>query len=223
MPDDKHDKFMSDGGPEYNEGDLDKINALRTAKTRPDFYGIPILTEADVLFVTAASRQHRPNWCGNCVMMNSQDSTCMVYSPNIKIQTFVIEPQKFWPVCGKHEFGEPHKGEPMRMAESDPDAGGLIWVNTPNDGREEGGTTCGGLNNGDDCDYYSVPGEDKRDFDMGECRVLQKDVEGGACCSAWQDDDLLTWAEAQEHIAASPYAQAKEGLVQSGEKKPRSR
>lgn len=194
---------MPDGFPEYGPEDLAKVSALRRAKSEPSFYGIPILSEASVLFVTAASREDKPNWCGTCVMYNTQDFTCSIHSPEIVIKSFVVEPQKFWPVCGYHKYGPTNDGEPMRQPPyEDPDHTGLSWVNTPDDGREHGGTTCGGLNDGDDCDFYNTPGDDKREYASGFCQVLRKDVGGGDCCAAWQDDDLVDWREAQAHFQA---------------------
>ncbi|SRR5712692_9072650 len=199
----------------YTPKDLPKVDALRKAKSSPSFMGIPILSEASVNFVTAASRENRPNWCGNCIMFNLEDKTCSILPEHIRIETFTIDPQKFWPVCGMHKYGKPNEDEPLRHEPfEDPDHVGLSWVNTKNDGREEGGTTCGGLNGGDDCDYYNTPGEDKREYEVGLCQVLQKNVGGGDCCSAWQDDDLVDWQTAQQHIKGSVfYSEMEKGIT----------
>jgi hypothetical protein len=182
---------------------LSKVNALRMAKSQPESYELPILNKSQVLFVTAESREGQPNSCYNCHLYNKAAKTCMVLPEQIRIEKFTHgEPFKqieYWPVCGMHDFGKPNEGAASYVSENDPDYVGLVWVNAPKVGQEYGGTSCGGLNGGDDCDYYMVEGtDDKRAVPGGFCKVLQTPVAGGDCCAAWNDDDIVTWREAQQ-------------------------
>ena len=192
--------------PVYKAKALKKINAMRKTESQPDIEAVPVLSKAQVLFVTASSREDQPNSCYNCWKFNLRDRTCSILPKEIRVRKFTSgEPYKrieYWPVCGLHEFGKPNIETPIRRTACDPDYMGLSWVNAPTLGQTCGGTCCGGANGGDDCDYWKPPEgtEDKREASIGFCRVLQTPTANGDCCAAWIDDDILSWQDAQAVI-----------------------
>jgi hypothetical protein len=188
------------GFPEYEPKDLDKINAMRVAKTQPDFHGIPIIHDQAVTFTRGSEMGNRPASCYICALMNSKDSSCMLIGQGIKVEKVVIEGIEYWPRCNEFASGEPHEGTPYSLATHNPDTLGLIWINAPDTGQKYGGSNCGGGTGGDDCDHYMVESGKKWDNPSGFCRVLQHQVDNLDYCAAWWDDDILDWEEAQNAI-----------------------
>jgi hypothetical protein len=187
-------------------GDLKKLNSERDVQSQFESTDLPILSKGSVLFVDADSRNGQPNSCYNCLMMNKRSHTCTIIGPNIQLDRFVWPPQpkegelqiEYWPVCGYHMFGHPYGGDPYYAKHlSDPDDAGLIWINAPSVGQKYGGSNCGGINGGDNCDYYKTDGPPE-ESESGFCRVLQQNVGAGDCCAAWHDDDEVSWQTAQE-------------------------
>lgn len=186
-----------------------KINSIRIGQSRPDLAGVPILTEGDVLFSSAAEAGEKPRSCYNCPLFNYERS-CKLFGKDVEIRKFTwpekirdgAKPIEYWPVCGYWVPGEPNYGVAEFIAKLDPGAAGLGWVNAPRVGQELSGTSCGGANGGDDCDFWIIEDEDgdKREAKTGFCRVMQKQTENGACCSCWTDDDLLSYQMVAERF-----------------------
>ena len=187
---------MPDGFVLYKPKNLKKINDMRRAASLPTSRDVPIPTKGQVLFMPAAAMNNEPASCYNCVFMQ-KDNTCQLHGPAILVQKFIQGSIEFWPCCGYFVHGEPSEHDPHHHAELDPSTTGLVWINAPDKGQELGGATCGGLNGGDDCDWYNTKGTDKRAVKMGWCQVLQCNVEGGAVCAEWADDDQIEWQIAQ--------------------------
>jgi hypothetical protein len=191
------------GFVEYGEEQLPKIDSMRRDKSQPDFYGVPILQNSDVGFVRASEIGNKPASCYTCTKQQSNE-TCYLLGPEISVKTVVGhqdsgDPIEYWPCCSSHQFGDPSSEEPSYATQlSTPDALGLIWINAPEVGQEFGGANCGGVEGGDDCDHYLVESGEKWDNPQGACRVLQHSVDAGDVCSAWRDDDELSWDEAQQ-------------------------
>lgn len=191
------------GFVEYGKEQLPKVDSMRRDKSQPDFYGIPILHDADVMYCTASEIGNKPASCYTCQIQQS-DGTCGLLGPDIKVVKVTGshdsgDPIEYWPCCDEHDYGTPAKGNPAyRPNLSSPDQVGLIWINASEVGQPFGGANCGGGNGGDDCDHYIVKSGEKWDNPQGVCRVLQHTVENGAVCTAWRDDDELSWQEAQQ-------------------------
>lgn len=202
--DDLKSKAESGGFVKYGLEQLPKIDSMRRDKSQPDFYGIPILHDADVMYCTASEIGNKPASCYTCQIQQS-DLTCGLLGSGIKVAKVIGsqesgDPIEYWPCCDEHDYGSPAIGKPSyRPNLSTPDQVGLIWINASEVGQPFGGANCGGGNGGDDCDHYIVKGAvEKWDTPEGVCRVLQHTVENGAVCTAWRDDDELSWQEAQQ-------------------------
>lgn len=188
----------------YRAEDLRKVNSMRRANSQPTLTGVPVLSKEKVLFVGTAEMNNEPASCYNCVFYNS-GASCQLIGPHVPICKFTYprsatsdsKPIEYWPCCGMHQFGNPNFGPPRFIAANDPASLDLLWINAPSVGLEQGGANCGGSNGGDDCDHYTTPTGDKRDAPHGFCRVLQCEVMNGDVCSAWDDDDKLSWNKAQ--------------------------
>lgn len=196
----------SGGFVKYDEEQLPKVDSMRRDKSQPNFYGIPILHDQDVMFTRASELGGKPASCYTCHMQQS-DQTCALMGPAIKVQKVTGsrdsgEPIEYWPCCGMHDYGDPQTGKPSYVKElSSPQTLGLVWINAPKPGQKYGGANCGGVNGGDDCDHYMIKGrKEKWDAPDGHCRVLQHQVDGGDVCTAWHDDDELQFPEAQRLI-----------------------
>lgn len=201
--DDTKGKAESGGFVKYDETQLPKVDSMRRDKSQPDFYGIPILSDAAVLFTRASEINHEPVSCYNCTKQQS-DQTCYLLGPAVKVQKVTGhrdsgEPIEYWPCCSAQQYGEPAKGK-SSYAEylSAPRDLGLIWINAPKPGLKHSGANCAGVNDGDDCDHYMVKSGEKWDNPQGYCRVLAHMVDAGDVCTAWHDDDELPWEEAQQ-------------------------
>jgi len=196
-----------DGFLKYKGENIRKVNAQRIAQSRPDLCGVPILDGAGVLFSAASEAHGEPRSCYNCNFYNYEKS-CRLMEPSLIIKKVTIplkpeassKPIEYWPVCGYWVYGQPNYGPAESVAKLDPDNAGLGWVNAPETGQERSGTSCGGANGGDDCDLWLTDEPDKRQVKNGFCRVLQHDTGNLDCCSAWQDDDWVTWQEVQERL-----------------------
>lgn len=188
---------MKDGFPVYGKDDLGKVNAMREAKTQPEFYGIPIISDGSVLYVKASEIGNKPASCYTCQFKNRQPGTCQRLGPAIIVNKLQKKGIEYWPCCGGHKYGEPDGTKYLEPFEK-PDALGLVWINAPYAGADYGGASCGGRNAGDDCDHYQITEGDKRSSKQGFCRVLRHSVDNGDVCSAWHDDDELPWREAQQ-------------------------
>jgi hypothetical protein len=197
----------TDGFLSYQDRHLDKINSIRRVISAPDAKLPPILNNGQVTFSSAADAHDEPRSCYNCTFYNYGRS-CKLLGQSLKIKTFIFPPEatddsiriEYWPVCSYWVPGEPQYGPEVNIASLNPDDAGLCWINAPRLGLDYSGSCCGGQNGGDDCDYFMVPGPDKRSFESGFCRVLQRDVQNMDCCSGWRDDDLLDWRTAQERM-----------------------
>jgi hypothetical protein len=189
------------GFPIYTGAQIDKVNAMRRVKSRPDFRGVPTPTKGQVLFTTAESMHDEPASCYNCLTYNKDQERCKRIGPDVVIRKFTKggedgNPIEFWPCCSMQDYGTPSSG--AYFAHDDPDYLGLIWINAPRPGQESGGANCGGVSGGDDCDSYLVDSKEaKWDSPIGFCRALQSTVAAGDVCTMWTDDDLVTFQEAQ--------------------------
>lgn len=190
---------MPDGFVLYKTKNLKKINDIRRAASLPSNRDVPIPTKGQVLFTPAAAMNDEPASCYNCPFQQKDGDalTCKLHGPAIAVEKFTEGSVEFWPCCGYWIHGKRSTEAPYYLAELGPDHTGLVWINAPERGQEYGGATCGGLNGGDDCDWYNTKGTDKRAFKMGWCQVLQCNVEGGAVCVEWADDDQIDWQVAQ--------------------------
>lgn len=188
---------------EYGPEQLPKVDSMRRDKSQPDFYGIPILHDTQVMFTTASQMGNKPASCYTCQFQQS-DLTCGLLGPEIYVSKVIGhtdsgDPIEYWPCCDMQDYGNPQKGAPSyRDNLSTPQSIGLIWINASEVGQPYGGANCGGSNGGDDCDHYMVESGEKWDNPQGVCRVLQHTVDNGDVCTAWWDDDILEWTEAQQ-------------------------
>ena len=188
----------------YKAANLSKINAQRRALSQPTLTGVPILTKAQVMYVPEGAMEGEPSSCYNCPFFN-YDRSCQLIGPRVKVKKLIYPAQatsdakriEYWPCCGEWTRGDPNYGEEKFIASNSPDSTGLGWINAPKVGQEYGGANCGGKDGGDDCDHFITIGEDKRAEPTAFCRVLQSEVENGAVCCAWMDDDFLSWDRAQ--------------------------
>ena len=204
MARDDSSKVEAGGFIKYDKAQLAKIDSMRRDKSQPDFFGVPILSDAQVLFTTAAELGDKPASCYTCKEQTA-DFTCERLGPGVLVKKVVGsrksgEPIEYWPCCSMHEYTDaPRQGKVSYHDDLDtPDSLGLIWINAPKPGLSYSGANCGGVKGGDDCDHYLVRGKtEKWDADSGFCRVLQHDVKGGDVCAAWHDDDELHFEEAQ--------------------------
>lgn len=188
---------------EYGEKQLPKIDSMRRDKSLPNFHGVPILSDAAVMFTTSSELGDKPASCYTCEQQQS-DRTCYYLGPGVKVEKVIGsresgDPIEYWPCCGMQNHGNPQTGSPSYSEYlSTPQELGLVWINASKPGQKYGGANCGGVNGGDDCDHYIVRGaKEKWDSPNGFCRVLQHDVSGGDVCAAWHDDDELQYPEAQ--------------------------
>ncbi len=188
----------------YKIKDLRKTNAQRRALSMAKFTDVPILTKDQVMYVPEGAMQGEPSSCYNCAFFN-YDRSCQLIGDKVCVKKFVYPPEatadakriEYWPCCGMWTRGEPNYGPERFTTTQSPDSVGLGWINAPAPGQDCGGANCGGKDGGDDCDHYITIGDDKRAEPTAFCRVLQSDVECGAVCTAWKDDDYLTWDKAQ--------------------------
>jgi hypothetical protein len=200
---DKTDGFLT-----YRAKNLRKINSIRRVISAPDAKLPPILNNGQVLFSSAESANCEPRSCYNCQFYNYGRS-CKLLGPNIEIHKLIWPPKptldskqiEYWPVCGYWMYGDPAYGkEDFKEYPITPDDAGLCWINAPEMGLEASGSCCGGQQGGDDCDYFMTSVADKRQADTGFCRVLQRDTNNMDCCTAWNDDDLVSWRTALERF-----------------------
>lgn len=197
----------TDGFLVYEPENLRKINSIRRVISKPDAKLPPILNNGQVLFSAAEDAHGEPRSCYNCTFYNYGRS-CGLMGPEIQIRKFIWPTKatadskqiEYWPVCGYWISGDPNYGEESFRAHISPEDAGLIWINAPKVGQKYGGSNCGGQNGGDDCDYWMTDVADKREADTGFCRVLQRDTRNTECCACWQDDDRLSWQDAQERF-----------------------
>lgn len=197
----------TDGFLAYKAENLRKINSIRRVISAPDATLPPILNNGQIVFSSAKDADSEPRSCYNCPFFNYERS-CQLMGQKLLIKKFIWPPKatadskqiEYWPVCSYWIPGEPAYGEEKSIATIDPDYAGLCWVNAPEPGLDHSGSNCGGANDGDDCDFFMTPGPDKRSFETGFCRVLQRNVNNLDCCGAWLDDDLVNWRTAQERM-----------------------
>jgi len=192
---------MADDFVVYRAEQLRKVNAQRRALSQPDVYVVPTLKPAEVLFVPASGMGGEPATCYNCKEYNYGRS-CEYFGPHVSIRRFIYpriatadaKRIEYWPCCSMWDRGQPNYGPAKFHERTDsPDELGLGWINAPAVGQEIGGANCGGSNGGDECDFYVTIKADARDTDSGFCRVLQQEVDTGAVCAAWRDDDWVDY------------------------------
>jgi hypothetical protein len=199
---------MKPGFLKYKQEHLRKVNALREAASLVNITSMPIPDKGQVMFSTVADAHNEPRSCHNCWLWNEHPGTCYLMGPSVRAEKFIYPPEaengtkpiEYWPVCGYWDYGKHNEGATKYKDGNfdDPDNLGFGYVNAPTIGGKEGGTSCGGQGNGDDCDSYIIKGDDKRLAPTGFCRVLQATVENGACCSSWNDDDFINWRNGQK-------------------------
>lgn len=196
---------MADTFLTYKAKHIRKINALRRAASSVDIKSVPVLTPGEVLFSPASDTGGDPRSCYNCPQFNQRDKTCYLHGPDITVCTFIYPPAatadskqiEYWPVCGYWRPGPPNKDKASYASHLiAPQNSGLVWINAPKIGQEYGGTSCGGQEGGDDCDHYITDQADKRACPTGFCRVMQRTVTNGDCCTAWRDDDEIPYEQA---------------------------
>jgi hypothetical protein len=189
----------------YQLKDIRKVNSQRRALSQPTLTDVPVLAKGQVQYIPEAQMKGEPASCYGCPRFNYEKS-CRLMGDKIAIRKFVYPKEatadakriEYWPCCSGWEPGEPNYGKPEFAEELlSPETLGLIWINAPEVGQAYGGANCGGKDGGDDCDHFITKGDDKRAEPMAFCRVLQSQVENGAVCSAWQDDDEIDWQRAQ--------------------------
>lgn len=199
-------KVEPGGFVEYGPKQLPKVDSMRRDKSQPDFYGVPILSDAQVLFTRADELGNKPASCYTC-KEQLPNFTCERFGPEVSVKTVTGhadsgESIEYWPCCSMQEYTDtPRSQGQIKYHDTldTPDELGLVWINAPKPGQKYGGANCGGIDGGDDCDHYLVKGAvEKWDALQGVCRVLQHSVDGGDVCSAWHDDDELGWREAQQ-------------------------
>lgn len=191
------------GFVEYGPEQLPKVDSMRRDKSQPDLYGVPILHDSDVLFTRASELGGLPASCYTC-KEHTPDLTCERMGPSVKVAKVIGhrdsgDPIEYWPCCSLQEYTDKPRSSPTHYHDSldNPDEIGLIWINAPEVGQKYGGANCGGVEGGDDCDHYLVKSGEKWDNQQGACRVLQHSVDAGDVCTAWRDDDILNWQEAE--------------------------
>jgi hypothetical protein len=190
------------GFVKYGPEQLPKVDSMRRDKTLPDFYGVPILSDAQVLLTSADELNNKPASCYTC-KEHTSELTCQRLGPGVKVSKIIGhresgDPIEYWPCCGMHEYGNASGNTKYHYDLDTPATVGLVWINAPKTGQKFGGANCGGVSGGDDCDHYIVYGkQEKWDVDSAYCRILAHDVKGGQVCTAWHDDDELPYAEAQ--------------------------
>lgn len=193
------------GFVEYGPEQLPKVNTQRRDMSQPDFYGVPIISDAEVLLTSAEELGNKPASCYTC-REHTKDFTCERLGPDIKVSTVIGSKDhgdqiEYWPCCSLQEYTDtPRQGEVhYRDILDTPDTIGLVWINAPEVGQKYGGANCGGVNGGDDCDRYRTKGSvEKWNSAQGLCVVLQHTVDAGMVCAAWDDDDVLEWTDAQD-------------------------
>lgn len=199
--------MATDGFLIYRGKNLRKINSIRRVISAPDATLPPILNNGQVLFSSAADANDEPRSCINCAFYNYGRS-CQLMGQSLEIKKLIWPTEatsdskqiEYWPVCGMWTPGEPHYGTEKFVSCLNPDDAGLCWVNAPSLGLDYSGSCCGGRNGGDDCDFWMTEDDEKREADSGFCRVLQRNTNNMDCCSAWLDDDLVSWKTAQERF-----------------------
>ena len=203
------------GFPEYGASELPKVNTMRSDKTQPDFMGVPILHDGQVMLCTAEAIGNKPASCYTCTFYDG-DSKCGLMGPSIVVAKVTGDqeyknPIEYWPCCSMHNFGEPNdcEIEPFKS----PESLGLIWINASKPGQPYGGANCAGVEGGDDCDHFQVKQGEKWDSESGFCRVLQHEVGAGQVCAAWGDDDILNWNDAQQLLQKSGSTREKKKLA----------
>lgn len=192
----------------YKDKHLPKVNSLRLANSLVQITSIPTSDRGSVLFSPASGAHDEPRSCYNCHFFNERAKSCQLMGDRIRVEKFVYPPSfqdsskpiEFWPVCGMWDYGDPNDGgasfkEPPF---DNPDDIGFGWVNAPSVGLEHSGTSCGGANDGDDCDHFIITGDDKRAAKTGFCRVLQQTVGNLDCCAHWEDDDWVDWQKGED-------------------------
>src|SRR6266849_1885406 len=118
--DDLKSKPEPGGYVEYGPEQLPKIDSMRRDKSQPDFYGVPILGDSDVMFTTASQLGDKPASCYTCSIQQS-DLTCGLLGPSIKVakvtgHTDSGDPIEYWPCCGEHDYGPGASGAPNYRA-----------------------------------------------------------------------------------------------------------
>ena len=207
------------GFVEYGAEQLPKVDSMRRDKSQPDFHGIPILSDGAVMLCSAEAIGNKPTSCSTCTFHNAKPETCMLMGPEIIVDNVTGakdsgDPIEYWPCCSEQNYGEPNHSEAKYIEPfKTPDALGLVWINAPEVGQEYGGSNCGGVNGGDDCDHYLVRSGEKWDSASGFCRVLQHEVDAGQVCSAWDDDDILDWQDAQQLLRKADSSASKKRLA----------
>lgn len=189
------------GFVEYGPEQLPKVDAMRRDKSQPDFYGIPILRDEEVAFTRAEELGNKPASCYTC-KEQTPDKTCERLGPQICVKKVTGSKDsgdaiEYWPCCAMHEYGPGSDRVKYHDVLDNPNDVGLVWINAPKVGQEYGGANCGGGNGGDDCDRYRISKGEKWDAPQGLCTVLAHVVSNGDVCTAWHDDDILEWEEAQ--------------------------
>jgi len=189
----------------YKLANLRKVNSQRRALSQPTIVDVPVLTKGQVQYIPEGQMDGKPATCYRCPFYNFGRS-CKYMGEYIRIKKFTYPPEatadakqiEYWPCCSAWTPGEPNYG-PEQFFDylSSPDTLGLGWINAPKPGQSCGGANCGGKNGADDCDHFITEGDDKRKEQTAFCRVLQSEVENGAVCSAWMDDDWVGWQRAQ--------------------------
>lgn len=203
--DDLKSKAEPGGFIEYGPEQLAKVDSMRRDKSQPDLMGIPILHDEDAMYRRASEIGDKPASCYTCTMM--KDDTCSLLGPGVSTKKVTGsresgDPIEYWPFCKRFTYGTP-AGKYAEKFEN-PNTIGLIWINASKPGQKFGGANCGGGNGGDDCDNYIVKGKvEKWDAEQGHCRVLAHTVNNGDLCTAWRDDDILQWEEAQNLLKGS--------------------
>lgn len=197
-------KFV-DGFPIYGEKQIGKVNALRKVNSQVGIESVPILDRGSVSFSTAESAHDEPRSCLNCPFFFSEAKRCELIGPRVVIDKFIEgKPEgkniEFWPVCDYWIHGSPSHEPAHYKASLDPDDAGLVWVNAPEVGLELSGTSCGGGNDADDCDFWISDSEGKFNSPTGFCRVLQSTTGTMDCCNCWRDDDEISWRTAQQWL-----------------------
>ena len=186
---------------------VEKSNTLRYVKSMTNGQGTIALEKPHVLFTTAEEMEGQPASCYNCRIFYDKAERCAIHLPSIVVKKFVAKGEggkdiEFWPCCGYHDYGEPSsESEVKYQGNHDGDSTGLVWINAPEPGLEYSGANCGGVCGGDDCDLYlPYDAETKWDSTSGLCRVLQSTVGPGDVCTAWQDDDVISWRQVQSYL-----------------------
>lgn len=193
---------------EYGPQHLSKVNAQRLANSLVKIKSTPVLEKGQVAYSSAESAHNEPRSCYNCWMFNEKASSCKLFGPDIRIEKFTYPPKheldskpiEYWPVCSMWDWGHHNEGAAIYKERpyDNPEDTGLGWVNAPEVGLPLSGSCCGGQNGGDDCDSYITKGEDKRAEPTAFCRVLQQNVENMGCCTAFLDDDWISWQKGQD-------------------------